>query len=173
MFTVEDYKKYYEELPNYQVKLDADPLSKGLGSLNEKLADVQGKKDRVSTILIASVQNRQECEELLQDKKKVYEDALENILRTDSRIIELKSEKLRTSAANEHLKKELTEVLEAEKRYNRSDNFYKNVRHIYDNLESVNSNISRQIAIVESMIKIGEIARPLPAEIEGRQVHLK
>ena len=173
MFKEEDYIKLYEELSQHKVLLDGDPVKIGLNSLLVKLAEVQEGKNRISQMFLDSIKNLDECEKSYDIANFVYERELEEILRSRRDIMELKSEKLRTSAANAELTTQLNNLLTAEQHLNRAKNYHKSVKIVHDNLESTNANISRQLTVIEDMMEIGEIAIVHNVGEEGKQIKLK
>ncbi|MCM8820298.1 MAG: hypothetical protein NC925_05845 [Candidatus Omnitrophica bacterium] len=149
MLKTSDYDARLEELKSFKVDLDPDPVSKGIFSLNEKLAQVQAFKDRVCALLVEAHQNVSEYEIIYESVKHQYESNLERLLVSDPEVQSLKSDRLRIASANVKLAELLIKLNNANLELLRAKNYLKCVQTIYDNLNSVNENLTQQIYVIQ------------------------
>ncbi len=157
-----EYSKYSElrkELASIQIDLDADPASTGIGQLNAKIAEVHALKERVATIMSEAIANVAERNRAHQEAKMTYEAKFDAILNNDKSVQELKSEGLRRAACNAKLPDEYARVNSTEIDLSDAESFQKLVQAKYNLLDSANTNISRQISVIQLQVDIGDINR--------------
>lgn len=169
LLTDDELSARHEELQKIRIHLDEDPLSNGLTGVNAKIAQVQGQKDRVSALLLEAIKNRSLAQILHDTSKGAYERRLYELLVTDADVMAQKTEKLRESMANTRISDLLMKTTYAEIDLVKADAYYKGLYQMYENLESANSNLSRQISVLQMGLEVGEIRR----EELGTLVHGK
>lgn len=160
------YVKYSElraELASIHIDLDSDPAATGIGNLNAKIAEVHSLKDRVSSILSDAISNVAERDRSYQESKILYEAKFDAILNNDPEIKALKSEGLRTAACNAKLPDEFSKVNSLKIDLADAESFQKIVQAKYNLLDSANTNISRQISVIQLQLDIGEVNRSASA----------
>jgi len=171
---MDEYEIRLQELQKVRIELLEDPVSSGLTSINRKIAELQGQKDRVSSLFLESIKNRAEAQILVDSKKGEYNRRLDELLATDPEVQNQKSEKLRISTANTKMAELVLEEHYAEKDYTQADVYYKCVQQVYNNLESANANLSRQISVIQMSLQIGEIRGDELKELtQGRRLKIK
>jgi len=174
MLTNDEYKARLEEVQSVTVTLDDDPINQGLQSINKKIATVQRAKDRIGHLLVESIKNRAECQIILDGKKAEYNIELDHLLATDMDVQAQKSEALRKATANTKMADVVLQMHYAEKDFTTADAYHKCVNQIYANLESVNSNLSRQVSVIQMGISIGEVNGDTFKELfQGRSINVK
>lgn len=157
-----EYAKYSglrQELASIQIELDADPAATGIGTLNAKIAEVHALKERVATIMAEAIANVSERSRSHQEAKMLYESKFDAILNSERSVQELKSEGLRRAACNAKLPDEYSRVNSTEIDLNDAESFQKLVQAKYNLLDSANTNISRQISVIQLQVDIGDINR--------------
>lgn len=159
MIPFEKYSEYRRELASIQIDLDADPAASGIGTLNAKIAEVHALKERVSSMLSEAISNVAEHERKHQEAKIAYEAKFDAILNNDKSIRELKSEGLRTAACNAQLSDDFARVNASKIDLGDAESFQRLVQTKYNLLDSANTNISRQISVIQLQMEVGEINR--------------
>jgi hypothetical protein len=174
-----EYSKYSElrkELADIHIDLDTDPASTGVGTLNSKIAEVHALKDRVATILAEAIANVAERDRTYNEAKIVYEAKFDAILNNDAAVQTLKSEGLRRAACNSKLPDEFARMNATQIDLADAESFQKIVQAKYNLLDSANTNISRQISVIQLQVDIGEINRPENSQFSpfrGRELKIK
>jgi len=167
------YSEYYTELASMHVALDEDPASIGIGSINRKIASIHAYKERTAAILTEAIANTYEREKGHRLLKLDYDLKFEKLLISDDQIKNLKSEGLRTAACNAKLPDEFLKMTSAEIDLNDSEGFLKVVQAKLNQLESANSNLSRQISVIELQVEVGEISRMAGNPFSSRTLTVK
>lgn len=170
MLKTTDYEARLEELKKYHIELDPDPVSKGLTSLHEKLAQVQAYKDRVCSLLVEAHQNVNDYETIYESVKREYEHKLNELLVNDKEIQGLKSDRLRLASADLKLNELLIKLHNASLELLRAKSYLKCVQTVYDNLCSANENLIQQIYVVQLGLRSGTYA---PDEIPRIKINGK
>ncbi len=130
-----DYDGLYKEIAEYTIELKEEPT---LDEINKELALVQGYKNRVCKLLLDSIKN-------LRVYKKMYGFLFDKeIVNTEG-----KSDTIRAANVNNIIRDFYDAEAEA-KDYDAA------LRLVYENLISANTNVSRQITVVEDQLKIQE-----------------
>ncbi len=174
MIMQEQYGTLRDEIREIRIELDRDPATSGIGVLNEKIADVHALKDRVSSILGDAIANVFERDRFYQELKSDYDVKFDSILHTKENIRNLKSEGLRRASCNAELPDEFAKMTSAKIDLTEAEGFQKFVQSKYNLLDSANTNISRQISVIELQLQIGEIARGSGVNgFEGRNIGVK
>lgn len=158
-----EYSKYStlrRELADIHIDLDPDPAATGVGQLNAKIAEVHALKDRVATILVEAIANVSERDRTYNEAKIIYEAKFDAILNNDASVQNLKSEGLRRAACNAKLPDEFARVNATQIDLADAESFQKIVQAKYNLLDSANTNISRQISVIQLQVDVGEINRP-------------
>jgi len=153
-----DYEKYYAELNAAGVKLDEDPVERGLSHLNEKIAQIDGQKNRISYILTLAIKNENEIEHLHAFIDRIYKKHAAEALVT-TKIAELANQGLRDAAVQNKLKELIDQQNDVQRSLSKAKTFTKIARQVFETLDSTNKNISRQLTTVQAMIDIGEVSR--------------
>jgi len=169
----EEIETRLRELQKIKLDLDVDPIKNGLSGVNAKIAEAQQRKDLVNSLLIEAIQNKAEAQIMLDTRKGEHSRSLETLLLTDPEVQGQKTEKLRLAAANVKMPELVLQVFHAERDYARSDAYYKCVHQMYTNLDSVNSNISRQISVIQMGLQIGEINREEFSNLFGKKIKVR
>lgn len=173
LLTDQEYDARYKELQQIKIQLDPDPVQQGLASLNKKIAEIQAEKERVGALLVEALKNKSEANILLDAKKGDHARQLDTLLATDEEVKQQKSSELRKATANVRLKDLLTDLAYAELESQKADIYHKCVQQMYSHLESANTNLSRQISVIQMGIQLGEISREAASSLFGRDVHIK
>jgi hypothetical protein len=159
MLTPEQILSYKQELSSISIELSEDPTTEGLGLVNGKIAEINAQKERVGSILMDTLSNVQERKRHFEEAKLAYDLKYERILSTDESVRNLKSEALRSAATNAQISDDFLIMRKAEMDLGDAEAFQKIVQHKYNLLESANSNVSRQITVVQLQLEIGEVQR--------------
>ena len=152
-----DYKKNLEELQGLNVSLDADPVSQGLSAINEKIADIQAKKDRASNLLVEALANKSYYEQQYDTSKTNLDLARGREIITDPDMKNLKSDAARQAAANVKLNQDCLNNHNDLLAFTTAESYLKCIYQIYNNLCSAQENLSRQISVIQMSINIGEV----------------
>jgi hypothetical protein len=159
MIPYEKYSELRKELASIQIELDPDPAALGIGTLNAKIAEVHAMKERVASIMAEAIANVSERSRTHQEAKMIYESKFDAILNNERTVQELKSEGLRRAACNAKLPDEYAKVNATEIDLSDAESFQKLVQSKYNLLDSANTNISRQISVIQLQVDIGDINR--------------
>lgn len=173
MIPYEKYAEMRRELASIQIELDQDPAAAGIGTLNAKIAEVHAMKERVATIMAEAIANVAERNRSHQEAKMVYESKFDAILNNDATVRELKSEGLRRAACNAKLPDEYARVNATEIDLNDAESFQKLVQAKYNLLDSANTNISRQISVIQLQVDIGDINRSAASPFRERTLGIR
>lgn len=155
-----DYLNIEKELKEYIVELDSDPSSVGVGSLNEKIAKVDGYMGRTVTILMNAIANESKHNSLFGDIQELYNKYLRIQLRQED-VAKLSNQNLRQAAAEDKIVDIGKLKYTAEKALNAAKTHTKICREKLNSLDSTNKDISRQITVIQTQIEIGEIQRKI------------
>ena len=161
------------ELQKVRIDLDGDPVASGLASINKKIAELQGWKDRVSALLIEAIKNKTEAQLLSESKKFEYDQQQNVLFATDPEVQNQKNEKSRTAVASTKMAEQVLQTHYAEKDLLAADAYYKCVQQVYMNLEGANSNLSRQISVVQMSLQVGELNREVVGDLFGKTMRVK
>lgn len=148
-----------KEVSQVRVALDPDPMASGITTLNKKLAEIQLSKDRVSFLVTEALQNSNAAEVTHELIKGEYERELEVLLATDSQVMAQKSSEMRNATAKQKIAAKVLQVHHAEVDLLKAQGYLNVLKNIYSNLESCNSNLSRQITVLQLSTEVGEIQR--------------
>lgn len=147
--TEEKMSENLEEVKKIQVYLDADPLAKGLASVNNKLAEIQVAKDKVSTLLMEAMKNLAE-NEILKDQAQNKHDRQQDLLiATDASIQAQKSAEQRSIHARMKMPELVLALHHADVAMLKASWYLKCLQLVSSNLESANANLSRQITVIQ------------------------
>lgn len=173
MITYAKYSELRTELASIRIDLDSDPAATGIGNLNVKIAEVHALKGRVAGMLSEAIANVAERDRTYQEYKILYEAKFDAILNQDPEIRNLKSEGLRTAACNAKLPDEYAKVNASKIDLADAESFQKIVQTKYNLLDSANTNISRQISVIQLQLDIGEVNRPATSPFRERTIGVK
>jgi len=173
MIKYEEYSKLRQELASVHIELDGDPAATGIGILNEKIAEVHALKERVSAVLSRAIANVADRERTYQESKLVYDAKYDAILIQDDSVKNLKSEGLRRAACNAQIPDEYATVNAYKMDLADAESFQKLVQTKYNLLDSANTNISRQISVIQLQLDVGEVARKEVEPFRSRTIGVK
>lgn len=148
-----------QEISQVRMALDPDPTANGLGSLNRKLSEIQLHKDRVSYLVTEALHNSNLAEIEHTKVQGDYDRQLQTLMATDSTVMAGKSAEARTSLANQKMPQLVLKVHDAKVEMLKASGYLNVLKNIYSNLESCNSNLSRQITVLQLSTQIGEVQR--------------
>lgn len=147
--TEEQMAERLEEVKKIQVLLDPDPITKGLTSLNLKLTEIQLAKDRVTSFLLEAMKNVAELEILKEVCQNEYDRQLELLMVTEQTCLAAKSAEARNVAARLKMPELVLKLHHQDINLIKGQWFMKCLQLVHSNLESANSNLSRQITVVQ------------------------
>jgi predicted ABC-type ATPase len=159
LLTEQEMSERLAEVATCRVALDPDPMANGISSLNEKLASIQLFKDRVAFLLTEAFQNSNSAEIIFETLKSEHDRQIETLLSTDSSVMACKSAELRNATAKQKITEQVLRLHHAEIDLLKCQGYLKVLQNIHNNLESCNSNISRQITVLQLGAQVGEIQR--------------
>lgn len=137
--------------------LDSDPVVLGLSSLTAKLAEVQDLRNRVGVAFAEAIQNASEVEIEHKTIKSQLETKMFSLISTDDYVKNQKTDKLREAAAQTKVPDLVLQMHYKDVDMVRADAYTKFVKQIHDTLEAANSNLSRQISVIQMSVQLGEI----------------
>jgi len=132
-----------------QVFLDPDPVVKGLSSLNDKLAELQRAKDQVSGLLMEAMKNMAENEILKDVVQNEHDRSQDLLIATDVTIQAQKSAEQRSIHARMKMPELVMKLHHADIALLKASWYMKCLQLVASNLESANSNLSRQITVIQ------------------------
>jgi hypothetical protein len=145
----EQIAKNLDDVKKIQVYLDEDPLSKGLVSVNNKLSEIQIAKDKVSSLLMDAMKNLAE-HEILKDMAQNEHDRQQDLfIATDKDVQAQKSAEQRSIHARLKMPELVLKVHHTEIALLKASWYLKCLQLVASNLESANSNLSRQITVIQ------------------------
>lgn len=157
MFSLEDYQKRYERLKQMSLTLDPDPVIMGLTSLTAKLSEVQELRNRVGVAMAEAIQNSSEVEIENKTIRNQLDTQMYSLMISDEYVKGQKTDKLREAAAQTKVPELVVQMHHKDVDLIRAEAYGKFVKQIHDNLEAANSNLSRQISVIQMSIQLGEI----------------
>lgn len=159
LLTEQEMGERLAEVATLRVALDPDPMANGLSSVNKKIAELQLYKDRLSYLITEGLHNNNSAEIEYEKLKSEYERQIETLLATDSSVMAQKSAEMRNATAKQKMPELVLKVHFAEIEKLKSSGYLNVLKNIYSNLESCNSNLSRQITVLQLGLNIGEVSR--------------
>jgi|SRR5579864_1709026 len=159
LLTEAEMQERLGEVATSRVALDPDPTVNGVLSLNKKLAEIQLFKDRLSYLITEALHNSNTAEVLFEELKGEHDRALEVLLATDSTVQAQKSAEMRNATAKQKIAEQVLRLHHAEIDLLKAQGYLKVLQSIHLNLESCNSNLSRQITVIQLATGMGEIQR--------------
>ena len=138
-----------EDVKKIQVYLDEDPLTKGLVSVNNKLAEIQIAKDKISGLLMEAMKNLAENEinkDVIQNTHDRQQDLL---IATDATVQAQKSAEQRSIHARLKMPDQVLALHHADIALLKASWYLKCLQLVASNLESANANLSRQITVIQ------------------------
>jgi hypothetical protein len=146
-----------EEVKKIRFFLDPDPTVTGLNSLLVKLAELQIQKDRVSYMVTDAMQNLaiHEIEkEVIQGE---HDRQLDLLMATDATVQGQKSADMRNTHARMKMPELVLKLHHADVSHIKAGWYLKILQSVMSNLESANSNLSRQITVLQLSTNLGEM----------------
>lgn len=168
-----DYEKLRQELQNYRIVLDEDPSAVSLNQLHKKVQISRGYLDRVRSLLLDARRNVRDEEEKLVNINNIYKREYNTELSKDNVKI-LKTISQQTAIVELMLQRRLDEKSKAEMEYNRSVDFFNDVKDTYADLRNAAKAVRDQIHIIDQQITIGELRDrgPVTATTEKKRLNL-
>lgn len=159
LLTEQEMGERLAEVATLRVALDPDPMANGLSSVNKKIAELQLYKDRLSYLITEGLHNNNSAEIEYEKLKGEYDRQMETLLATDSTVMSGKSADARNATAKQKMPELVLNVHFAEIEKLKASGYLNVLKNIYSNLESCNSNLSRQITVLQLGLNIGEVSR--------------
>ena len=154
-----DYDRFRaNELNKMGVALDPDPNDKDFSGLNMKIAAINNQKTRCSRILYEAIKKESDLKSLVLEAKQIYLRESRK-LKISDKIRGLSSRDLREAAVDAILEKLLDFISDVEGSLYLAVTFAKEVKGVFEMLESTNKNVSRQITVLQQQFALGEIGR--------------
>jgi hypothetical protein len=147
--TDEQMAEKLEGVKKIQVLLDPDPIVKGLMSLNYKLAEIQIAKDHVSGMILEAMKNMAELEILKDMAQNEHDRKQDYITATDASVQAQKSAEARAIHARLKMPDLVMDLHHADIAEIKASWYLKCLQLVSSNLESANSNLSRQITVIQ------------------------
>ena len=138
-----------EEVKKIQIFLDPDPTVKGLVSLNYKIAEIQISKDRISSLILEAMRNVAEHDIIKETVQHEHDRQLEMLLATDATVSAQKSAEMRNTHARLKMPELVLKLHHADIAQIKASWYLKILQSVHSNLESTNSNLSRQITVIQ------------------------
>jgi|SRR5665213_1056157 hypothetical protein len=147
--TDEQMAERLDTVKKIQVFLDPDPIVKGLMSLNYKLAELQLAKDHVSGMILEAMKNMAEHEILKDTAQNAHDRKQDLLIATDASIQNQKSAEQRSIHARLKMPDLVMNLHLEEVAEMKASWYLKCLQLVASNLESANSNLSRQITVIQ------------------------
>jgi hypothetical protein len=147
--TEEQMAEKLEEVKRVRVELDPDPVVRGLSSLNLKIAELQIAKDHVSGLLLEAMKSTAEHEILKDIAQNAHDRQIDLLIATDASVQAQKSAEQRSIHARLKIPQLVLDLHHAEISLLKSQWYLKCLQLVASNLESTNSNLSRQITVIQ------------------------
>lgn len=154
--TEEQITEKLDEVQKIRFFLDPDPSSLGLVSINHKLAELQLSKDRVASLLLEAMRNAAEHEILKETIQHKHDRQLEYLMTTEPACLNAKSAEARSVQGRIKMPDLVMELHHADIAQIKAGWYLKILQSVHSNLESANSNLSRQITVVQLSSNLGE-----------------
>lgn len=157
ILTSDEIDARLEEVKNIKFILDDDPTVKGLSSINMKLAEIQGMKNRVCAMVMEAMRNFHEAEINRDVAQNKHDRQMQLLIVTDDEVKAQKSVDARREHAGFKMKDLVAELFKAENALTTAGWYLKALQLVSSNLDSANGNLSRQITVIDHSITIGEL----------------
>lgn len=150
--------KDLKELDKINIPLSHDPISEGLSTLNQKIADIQKSKDFTCSLALKILAIKSKIENMNISMEKYLLIKKNEIMDKDPEFYnKLKSQALRDIAMEKPLVAEMELAGKITQLVTVVKGNYAAVQLQLSNLESNNNNLKKQLEVIETMISIGEI----------------
>lgn len=147
--TDEKMAENLEAVKKVQIFLDDDPVSKGLVSLNNKLAEIQLAKEQVTHMIMEAMKNMAENEILKEIAQNEHDRKQDYLIATDASVQAQKSAEQRSIHARLKMPELVLKLHHASIAEVKASWYLKCLQLVASNLESANSNLSRQITVIQ------------------------
>jgi hypothetical protein len=147
--TDEQMAEKLEAVKKIQVFLDPDPTTKGLVSLNYKLAELQIAKDHVTSLILEAMKNMSENEIVKETVQNEHDRKQDYLIATEPSVQAQKSAEARSIHARLKMPDLVMSLHHAEIAETKASWYLKCLQLVSSNLESANSNLSRQITVIQ------------------------
>jgi hypothetical protein len=158
--TDEQMAENLEAVKKVQIFLDDDPVSKGLVSLNNKLAELQRAKESVTGLLLTAMKNLAENEILKEIAQNEHDRKQDYLIATDASVQVQKSAEQRSIHARLKMPELVLKLHQANIAEVKASWYLKCLQLVASNLESANSNLSRQITVIQMDQNLQGVGRP-------------
>lgn len=159
--TDEQMAENLEAVKKVQIFLDDDPVSKGLVSLNNKLAELQRAKEQVTGLILSAMKNLAENEILKEIAQNEHDRKQDFLTATDATVQAQKSAEQRGIHARLKMPELVLKLHQATVAEVKASWYLKCLQLVASNLESANSNLSRQITVIQMDQNLqGGVSRP-------------
>lgn len=149
-----------EDVKKIQIFLDDDPVSKGLVSLNNKLAEIQLAKEKITRMILEAMRNMAENEILKEIAQNEHDRKQDYLTATDASVQAQKSAEARAIHARLKMPDLVLNLHHAGISEVKASWYLKCLQLVSSNLESANSNLSRQITVIQMDQNLQGINRP-------------
>jgi hypothetical protein len=144
------------------VPLIPDPSLVGLSTVNQTLAVIQQKKDTLLDVFGRVADFRDQMEALNKKAEGLFGRERDYILMNDPDVSNLKNAMMMTGYVNNQLDEFVKFRIDLQYYVDWLNGMYESIKRYVLNLESTNSNASRQLTTIQFQIEIGEIHRNFP-----------
>ena len=138
-----------EEVKTIRFCLDKDPLTLGLNSILAKLAEVQSQKSRLSSLIMEAMQNAAVCEIEKEQIQNDHDRKLDLLMATDDDVKNQKSAEQRNTHGRLKMTDQVLALHKADVSSIKAGWYQKILQSVYNDLESANGNLSRQISVIQ------------------------
>lgn len=156
MLTDEYMIERLREVNGYSIGLQEDPSLSSTSEINKRISMVQSYKDRVAFLLAEAIHNHTMAEINKSRSEHELDSKTEELLATDADVQAQKSAEMRSAKAK-------IKIPELVKRQHNSDvdliksvGYLKALQTIFNNLDSTNNNIIKQLAVLQMGLSLGE-----------------
>lgn len=138
-----------EEVKTIRFQLDPDPTSLGLNSILGKLAEVQQQKSRVSAMITEAMANVAIHEIEKESAQHEHDRKFDFFMATDDEVKNQKSAEQRNTHARLKMPDHVLSLHRADIGHIKSTWYLKLLQSVYSDLDSANTNLSRQITVLQ------------------------
>lgn len=139
------------------IKLDSDPVSAGLSSINEKIAEIANKRSKITRITNNVISLKQKKELALDTAKSLYKVRLDSLIVNDDEVKSGKSKEERNTIAKSKLLENQQIIDKLKNDVNKINSIFECCKNCSKTLDVAKESISRQLSVINKQIEIGEI----------------
>ena len=149
MLTEQEMSERLQEVQKIKIQLESNPEGSGLPALNAKIAEIQGNKTYLNSLLVEAIDNKTRAKIIHETKKTKLQMDIDNHLVNTENVKIQKNAEARKSAANVEARLLVLEEHNARIELLKADSFNLCIRQHYDNAESAFQALSRQITVMQ------------------------